>query len=131
MPEAETASAADTLRSILRRIALLVPIVLTLVLGLGVDAHASRSPTRQEAREIRQDAPLYLEGRGWRVSGIRVSTVSQNYAKAAVQQGQRGPAGEMILHLRHGIWHEAFLGTNEFCSARVPKRVLNDLGFRC
>jgi hypothetical protein len=37
----------------------------------------------------------------------------------------------MILHLRHGIWHEAFLGTNEFCSARVPKRVLNDLGFRC
>jgi hypothetical protein len=105
--------------------------VLTLVLGLGVDAHASRSPTRQEAREIRQDAPLYLEGRGWRVSGIRVSSVSQNYAKAAVQQGQRGPAGEMILHLRHGIWHEAFLGTNEFCSARVPKRVLNDLGFRC
>jgi len=112
-----------------RRITLLVPIVLTLVLGLGVDAHASRSPTRQEAREIRQDAPLYLEGRGWRVSGM--STVSQNYAKAAVQQGQRGPAGEMILHLRHGIWHEAFLGTNEFCSARVPKRVLNDLGFRC
>jgi hypothetical protein len=131
MPEAETASAADTLRSILRRIALLVPIVLTLVLGLGVDAHASRSPTRQEAREIRQDAPLYLEGRGWRVSGIRVSTVSQSYAKAAVQQGRSGPAGEMILHLRHGIWHEAFQGTNEFCSARVPKRVLNDLGFRC
>jgi hypothetical protein len=105
--------------------------VLTLVLGFGINAYASRSPTRGEAREIRQDAPLYLEGRGWRVSGIRVSTVSQSYAKAAVQQGQRGPAGEMILHLRHGIWHEAFLGTNEFCSARVPKRVLNDLGFRC
>ena len=37
----------------------------------------------------------------------------------------------MILHLRHGIWHETFLGTDEFCSAQVPKRVLNDLGFRC
>jgi hypothetical protein len=113
------------------RIALLVPTVLTLVLGLGINAYASRSPTRQEAREIRQDAPLYLEGRGWRVSGIRVSTVSNQYAKAAVQQGRSGPAGEMILHLRHGIWHEAFQGTNEFCSAPVPKRVLNDLGFRC
>ena len=110
---------------------LIVPTVLTLVLGLGVDAHASRSPTRQEAREIREDAKLYLKGRAWRVSGIRVSTVSDHYGKAAVQQGQRGPAGEMILHLRHGIWHEAFLGTDEFCSARVPKRVLNDLGFRC
>jgi hypothetical protein len=105
--------------------------MLTLVLGLGVYAHASRSPTRQETREIREDAKLYLKGRGWRVSGIRVSTVSNQYAKAAVQQDGRGPAGEMILHLRHGIWHEAFLGTNEFCSARVPKRVLNDLGFRC
>jgi hypothetical protein len=100
-------------------------------MALGVDAHASRSPTRQETKEIREDAKLYLRGNGWRVSGIRVSTVSDHYAKAAVQQGQRGPAGEMILHLRHGIWHEAFLGTDEFCSAPVPKRVLNDLGFRC
>jgi hypothetical protein len=115
----------------LRRIALLVSAVLFLMQGLGVDAHASRSPTRAEAREIRQDAPLYLQGRGWRVSAIRVSTVSAHYAKAAVQHGQRGPAGEMILYLRHGIWHDAFLGTNEFCSAPVPKRVLNDLGFRC
>jgi hypothetical protein len=65
------------------------------------------------------------------VSGIRVSTVSNHYAKAAVQQGRRGPAGEMILHLRHGIWHEAFLGTDEFCSAPAPKRVLDDLGFGC
>jgi hypothetical protein len=105
--------------------------VLTLVLGLGIDAHASRLPTRQETREIRADAKLYLEGGAWRVSGIRVSTVNGHYAKAAVQQGQRGPGGEMILYLRHGIWHEAFLGTNEFCSARVPRRVLKDLGFRC
>jgi hypothetical protein len=110
---------------------ILVPALLIFVVGIGVDADASRSPTRQETREIRQDAPLYLEGRGWQVRGIRVSTVNHSYAKAAVQQGQRGPAGEMILHLRHGIWHEAFLGTNEFCSAPVPKRVLNDLGFRC
>jgi hypothetical protein len=115
----------------LQRIALLALSLLTLALGLGVDAHASRSPTRREARDIREDAKLYLQGPGWRVSGIRVSSVSGHYAKAAVQQGQRGPAGEMILHLRHGIWHEAFLGTNEFCSAPVPKRVLDDLGFRC
>jgi hypothetical protein len=114
-----------------RRITLLAATMLILLLGLAADAHASRSPTRQETREIREDAKLYLRGRGWRVSAIRVSTVSDHYAKAAVQQGQGGPAGEMILHLRHGIWHEAFLGTNEFCSAPVAKRVLNDLGFRC
>ncbi|HEX4837604.1 MAG TPA: hypothetical protein VFV03_03650 [Solirubrobacteraceae bacterium] len=65
------------------------------------------------------------------MGGIRVSTVSSHYAKAAVRRGGKGPAGEMILHLRHGIWHEAFLGTDEFCSAPVPKRVLDDLGFRC
>jgi hypothetical protein len=114
-----------------RRSTLLVPLLLTFIIGLGVDAQASRAPTRGEAREIRQDAPLYLEGHGWSVSAIRVSTVSRSYAKAAVHKGRSGPAGEMILHLRHGIWHEAFLGTNEFCSAAVPKRVLNDLGFRC
>jgi hypothetical protein len=114
-----------------RRLMIVLPALITFVVGLGADAHASRHPTRQETTEIRQDAVLYLEGHGWRVKGIRVSTVNQSYAKAAVQQGQRGPAGEMILHLRHGIWHEAFLGTNEFCSAPVPKRVLNDLGFRC
>ncbi len=99
-------------------------------LALGV-AQASRAPTGREAKEIRQDAKLYLTGRGWQVSGIRVSTVNGSYAKASVQQGRRGAGGEMILRLRHGIWHEAFLGTNDFCSAPVPKRVLNDLGFRC
>ena len=115
----------------LRRTRILIPALLTFLAGLGVDAQASRSPTRHEAREIRQDAMLYLEGRGWRVSGIRVSTVNRSYAKAAAQQGERGPAGEMILHLRHGIWHEAFLGTDEFCSAPVPRPVLTDLGFHC
>jgi len=84
-----------------------------------------------EAREIRDNAKLYLQGGGWRVSGIRVSTVNGHYAKAAVQQGRNGAGGEMILFLRHGIWHEVFLGTSEFCSARAPKRVLNDGGFRC
>lgn len=116
---------------VLRRIAILLPVLLAFVVGLGVAAHASRSPTRREAREIREDAKLYLKGRGWQVSGIRVSTVSDHYAKASVRKGQAGPAGEMILHLRHGIWHEAFLGTDEFCSAPAPKRVLDDLGFRC
>jgi len=114
----------------LRRTTVIVPALLAFVLLFGV-AQASRSPTRQETREIREDAKLYLTGGGWRVSGIRVSTVSGRYAKAAVQQGHAGPAGEMILRLRHGIWHEAFLGTNDFCSAPLPKRVLNDLGFRC
>jgi hypothetical protein len=105
--------------------------LLTLLVGLGVDAYASRSPTRQESREIRQDAVLYLEGHGWGVGAIRVSTVNKAYSRAAVHQGQHGPAGVMVLHLRHGIWHEAFLGTDGFCAAPVPKRVLNDLGFRC
>jgi hypothetical protein len=82
-------------------------------------------------REIRKDAKLYLTGSGWRVSAIRLSTVDGHYAKAAVQQSRGGPGGEMILRLRHGIWHQVFLGTNEFCSAPVPKRVLNDLAFRC
>jgi hypothetical protein len=106
--------------------------VLGLLCAVGpVAAQASRRPTRQEAREIRTDAKLYLQGRGWSVSGIRVSTVNDHYAKAAVQQGRNGPGGEMILGLRHGIWHDFFLGTNDFCSANVPKRVLDDLGFRC
>lgn len=82
-------------------------------------------------REISNDAKLYLQGSGWRISGIRVSTVNTDYAKAAVLQTGSGAAGEMILELRHGIWHELFLGTDGFCSAHVPKAVLDDLGFGC
>jgi hypothetical protein len=115
----------------MRRVALILPALLTaLTLSLAV-AQASRPATARETREIREDAKLYLTGGGWKVGAIRVSRLSSSYAKAAVQQGHGGPAGEMILHLRHGIWHEAFLGTSEFCRAPVPKRVLNDLGFRC
>jgi hypothetical protein len=114
-----------------RRTTLLVPALLALLLLCGVDAQASRLPTRAETTEIREDAKLDLTGGGWRVSAIRVSTVSSNYAKAAVQKGHAGPAGEVIMHLRHGIWHVAFLGTNDFCAAPVPKRVLKNLGFRC
>jgi hypothetical protein len=111
---------------------LIVLAVLGLVGIVGAGwAVASRRPTRQEAREIKTDAKLYLSGRGWQVSGIRISTVDGHYAKAAVQQGRNGPGGEMILRLRHGIWHELFLGTDGFCSARAPKRVLDDLGFGC
>jgi hypothetical protein len=113
-----------------RRTTLLLSALLVFVLHVDA-ASASRLPTRSEAREIREGAGLYLNGPGWRVRGIRVSTVSSHYAKAAVQQGRAGPGGEMILRLRHGIWHEAFLGTSDFCSAPVPRRVLNDLGFRC
>jgi hypothetical protein len=108
-------------------------LIIVLVLGLlgAGSAEASRRPTRQESKEIKTDAKLYLQGRGWRVSGIRVSTVNTQYAKAAVQRGKNGPGGEMILRLRHGIWHEVFLGTDGFCSAKAPKRVLDDLGFSC
>ena len=109
-------------------------VAMLLVLGFGALAStgaASRRPTSGEAKEIRAGALLSLQGHGWRVSGVRVSTVSSHYAKAAVQQGRNGPAGEMILRLRHGIWHQSFLGTNDFCTAPVPKRVLDDLGFRC
>jgi hypothetical protein len=125
------AALVDRLFFVLRRVALILPALLAVaILELGV-AEASRPATARETREIREDAKLYLKGRGWKVSAIRVSTVSSSYAKAAVQQGRGGPAGEMILHLRHGIWHDAFLGSSEFCRAPVPKRVLNDLGFRC
>jgi hypothetical protein len=100
-------------------------------MGVGASAQASRRPTRGEASKIRTGALLSLHGRGWHVSGIRVSTVNNHYSKAAVAQGHSGPAGEMILRLRHGIWHQAFLGQDEFCSAPAPKRVLDDLGFGC
>jgi hypothetical protein len=108
-------------------------LIVVLVLGLleAAAAEASRRPTSREATEIRAGAKLDLHGRGWQVSGIRVSTVNGHYASASVQQGRNGPGGEMILQLRHGIWHEAFLGTDGFCSAHVPKRVLDDLGFAC
>ena len=108
-------------------------LIVASVLGLlgAVAADASRRPTSQETTEIRAGAKLDLQGRGWRVSGIRVSTVNGHYASAAVQQGQNGPGGEMVLLLRHGIWHQVFLGTDGFCMAHVPKRVLDDLGFRC
>ncbi len=108
-----------------------MPVLIVLASVGTTTAQASRPPTHKETKEIREDAKLYLTGRGWQVSAIRVSTANRNYAKAAVQQGREGPGGEMILQLRHGIWHEAFLGTDGFCSAPVPKRVLRDLGFRC
>jgi hypothetical protein len=114
-----------------RRISLLA-MLLTVAFGaLASPAAASRRPTSGEAKEIRAGALLSLQGHGWRVSGVRVSTVSSHYAKAAVQQGRNGPGGEMILRLRHGIWHQSFLGTNDFCTAPVPRRVLDDLGFGC
>jgi hypothetical protein len=87
-------------------------------------ALASRKPTAMVAKEIRASALFYLRGKGWIVSGIRVSTANGNYAKAAVHQGANGPGGEMILNLRHGIWHG-------FCSAKAPKKVLDELGFAC
>ena len=118
-----------------RSLGLVVRRALTCVAVLGLlgaaQAQASRPPTAREATEIRTDAKLYLQGRGWRVNGIRLSTVNGRYATAAVQQGKSGPGGEMILLLRHGIWHEIFLGTDGFCAAHAPKRVLDDLGFRC
>jgi hypothetical protein len=110
---------------------LLVPVLVGVLVLPRIDAQASRRPTSGETQEIRAGALLSLQGRGWHVSGIRVSTANDHYAKAAVQQGRNGPAGEMILRLRHGIWHQTFLGTSDFCSAPVPKRVLDDLGFRC
>lgn len=104
---------------------------LLMALILSGPALASRKPTVMESKEIRASAVLYLQGKSWSVSGIRVSTVNRNYAKAAVQQGASGPGGEMILYQRHGIWHEVFLGTDGFCSTRAPKKVLDDLGFGC
>src|SRR5437588_7939314 len=106
-------------------------IATVLTLAIAANAQASRAPTKGEAREIKAGALLSLQGSGWRVSHIRVSTVSSHYSKAAVQQGANGAAGEMILKLRHGIWHQIFLGQNDFCAVSAPKSVLDDLGFRC
>jgi hypothetical protein len=114
-----------------RQVKLIVTALLCIPLLLGASAQASRNPTRTESREIHESAKLYLEGKGWHVSGIRISTVNGHYAKAAVRQAGYGPGGQMILLLRHGIWHEVFLGTSEFCRAHVPRQVLEDLGFHC
>jgi hypothetical protein len=114
-----------------KRISVVALLIVSAFALSGSTALASRAPSRSEAAAIRADVPLYLTGGGWHVSGIRISTVNSHYAKAAVQQGRNGAGGEMILFLRHGIYHEVFLGTNDFCTAAVPKRVLRDLGFRC
>src|SRR5450759_3800147 len=58
------AALVDRLFFVLRRVALILPALLALaILELGV-AEASRPATARETREIREDAKLYLKGRG-------------------------------------------------------------------
>lgn len=94
---------------------------------------ASRAPTKSEAAAIRKAALRSLHGSGWKVSAIRVSTVptKHRYAKAAVDNRATGVGGEMILWRDAGRWRRIFLGTDGFCDANAPKRVLRDLGFGC
>lgn len=94
---------------------------------------ASRAPTRSEAAAIRRAALRSLHGSGWKVSAIRVSTVptKHRYAKAAVDNRTTLVGGEMILWRDAGRWGRIFLGTDGFCDANAPKRVLRDLGFGC
>lgn len=94
---------------------------------------ASRAPTKSEAAAIRRAAQRSLHGSGWKVSAIRVSTArtKHRYAKAAVDNRATGVGGEMILWRDAGRWQRIFLGTNDFCDANAPKRVLNDFGFGC
>lgn len=92
-----------------------------------------RRPTRSEAAAIRSAALRSLHGRGWAVSAIRVSTIraAHRYASAAVDNRITGVGGEMILRRDGERWRRIFFGTNDFCEANAPRRVLRDLGFRC
>jgi hypothetical protein len=94
---------------------------------------AARRPSRAEAAAIRKGALRALTGAGWRVSNIHVSTVraAHRYASASVKEGNTGVGGEMILRRDGARWKSIFLGSDGFCGAHAPKRVLNDLGFRC
>lgn len=94
---------------------------------------ARRRPTRAESAAIRSAALRSLHGSGWRVSAIRVSTVraKHGYASAAVDNSATGVGGEMILRRDGKRWRRVFLGTDGFCEADAPKRVLRDLGFGC
>ena len=61
------------------------------------------------------------------------STVTRTarYARAAVDNTRTGVGGEMLLARRDGRWRRLFLGTNDFCTAPLPRAALADLGFRC
>lgn len=93
---------------------------------------ASRRPTATETRAIRSAALRSLHGSGWRVTGIRVSTIPgrHRYAKAAADNVS-GVGGEMILRRDGTRWRRIFLGTDGFCDVAAPRRVLHDLGFGC
>lgn len=96
-------------------------------------ALASRAPSRAESSAIRSAALRTMHGSGWRVSGIRISTVpsTYRYAKASVDNARTGVGGEMILRRKSGHWSRVFLGTDGFCGAQAPRAVLRDLGFGC
>lgn len=113
------------------QVLLAIAVVCTLLLTPA--AQASRPATSAEADAIRRAAVRTLEGRGWRVSHIRVSTArtGDRYAAAAVDNARTGVGGEMILRHHAGRWSRLFLGTNDFCTAAAPRAALNDLGFRC
>lgn len=102
-------------------------------LALPTVAAGSRSPTAAESAAIRAAALSSLDGKGWRVTGIRVSTVPAKHRHASASVGNRatGVGGSMILRRSHGAWRRIFLGTGDFCDAPAPAAVLRDLGFAC
>ncbi len=120
-------------RPTLRRACVLALVLCAASLAGPAASPASRAPSRSEARAIRAGALRALHGTGWVVSHIRISTVSgrYRYAKASVDNTGTGVGGEMILRGAGGRWRSVFLGTDGFCSAGVPRRVLRDLGFGC
>ena len=103
------------------------------LLAAAAPTDATRRPTSKEARAIRAAALRTLDGPGWKVDGIRVSTAKtrNRYARANVELRPDGPGGLMLLGTKRGRWRRLFLGTNDFCEAPVPKRVLADFGFAC
>jgi hypothetical protein len=108
-------------------------LTLTIALAMPSVAGAWRRPTSGEAQHIRAAALRSLHGRGWRAHVARVSTVRARYryATASVDNSRTGVGGEMILRRTGSGWHQLFLGTDEFCSAKAPRAVLRDLGFGC
>jgi hypothetical protein len=101
-------------------------------LRITAAAAASRPPTKAESAAIRQAALRSLGGSGWRVSAIRVSTIAatHGYARASVDNVD-GVGFEMILRRDGTRWARIFLGTDGFCKAAAPARVLRGLGFGC
>lgn len=117
----------------MRRLAVILGALLLGTLAVAT-ADGSRAPTGREAHAIRAAALRVLDGGGWHVTHIRVSTArtAHRYARANVDNPPRhATGGVMLLATQRGRWHARTIGTDGFCElTTVPQAVLVDL-FRC